>query len=614
MDQAMFETTHQDQHSSFYSFEPMAFKWLEWQCNMISDVKVGAVCFRSSAPDSDNTLEMLATWPQTLHTKTETRLHELATKVIKGDQNIPSKVSCPIAHEETVCDAVTFPLYYEDKVIGAVIFLQAVRSEEQKKAVKQLFKWGMTWLESLFDVHQDAQNQTSLLITDLVKLSLQDAPFAVSGNEICNLVAKHFSCKRVALGVTSGLHIQTVALSHQLRFDKKTSPLIHLMESAMEEAIDQNQSITYPKTDDMPACVTYKHEALSSSQENASVLTVPFRISETKKGALLLLRERNKPFTRGKLKILEYATALAGDALALKLRTEQSPFALLVQNFKKKAQGLFSMQKAGLKVSLVNAALLLGILSLIKIDNYTYAKSALEGSIRHVVVAPQEGFIESSAVRAGDKVEAGELLVRLDDRDLKLEENKLHSERDKIAKEYQEALALRQRAKVSILSAEIAQVEARLGLVKQYLERSQLKAPFTGIVVSGDLSQSLGAPVEKGEPLFEISPLGNYRVAMQVDDHDISHLNVGQRGSLRLMGLPYEKLSLKVSRITPVASVQDGGNYFRVEGSIADMNSTLLRPGMQGIAKIKVGEGSVLWVWTHSLFDRLRLWFWSIGL
>jgi hypothetical protein len=33
---------------------------------------------------------------------------------------------------------------------------------------------------------------------------------------------------------------------------------------------------------------------------------------------------------------------------------------------------------------------------------------------------------------------------------------------------------------------------------------------------------------------------------------------------------------------------------------------------MEGIAKIEAGERSLLWIWTHSLFDWLRLWSWSL--
>ena len=32
-------------------------------------------------------------------------------------------------------------------------------------------------------------------------------------------------------------------------------------------------------------------------------------------------------------------------------------------------------------------------------------------------------------------------------------------------------------------------------------------APIPGVIVSGDLSQAIGAPVERGQVLFELAPL-----------------------------------------------------------------------------------------------------------
>ncbi|MEJ6078828.1 hypothetical protein MT391_09870 [Vibrio sp. 1-Bac 57] len=55
-----------------------------------------------------------------------------------------------------------------------------------------------------------------------------------------------------------------------------------------------------------------------------------------------------------------------------------------------------------------------------------------------------------------------------------------------------------------------------------------------------------------------------------------------------------------------------GSNNFRVESDIIDSPEGL-RPGMQGTAKIVVGRGSLLSVWTDSLVSRLRLWAWSLG-
>ena len=171
-------------------------------------------------------------------------------------------------------------------------------------------------------------------------------------------------------------------------------------------------------------------------------------------------------------------------------------------------------------------------------------------------------------------------------------------------------MAQADRSAMGVLSAQIAQVDAQLALANEKLSRATMVAPFDGVIVSGDLSRSLGAPVEQGKVLFEVAPLEGFRVVLQVDDRDIARLVVGQQGELVLSGLPDRALPFTVSTITPVASQHEGRNLFRVEARV-DAGLTRLRPGMEGIGKVRVGERSLLWVWTHSFFDWLRLALWG---
>jgi multidrug efflux pump subunit AcrA (membrane-fusion protein) len=216
-------------------------------------------------------------------------------------------------------------------------------------------------------------------------------------------------------------------------------------------------------------------------------------------------------------------------------------------------------------------------------------------------------------VQAGDLVIRDQLIATLDDRQLSLEQKKWHAERNKVDKEYQDALAKRDRVQLSILSARLEQVNAELRLVEEKLARTQLRAPFKGVVVNGDLSQSLGAPVERGQILFEIAPLDSYRVVLEVDEHDMQGITIGKSGHLVIAALPQTTFSLTVEKVVPVAVADAGRNFFRVEASL-DEPLNILRPGMQGVGKIEMGRSSLLWIWTHSLINRLRLWAWSLGL
>jgi multidrug resistance efflux pump len=135
-------------------------------------------------------------------------------------------------------------------------------------------------------------------------------------------------------------------------------------------------------------------------------------------------------------------------------------------------------------------------------------------------------------------------------------------------------------------------------------------APYDGIVVSGDLSQQIGSPVEQGKVLFEVAPATGHRVILQVDERDIVRLSVGQPGELVLSGLPGDKMPFTVRQITPVSTAQDGRNFFRVEAQLA-ADASRVRPGMEGIGKVEVGRERLIWAWTHGFTDWLRLAVWN---
>ncbi len=135
-------------------------------------------------------------------------------------------------------------------------------------------------------------------------------------------------------------------------------------------------------------------------------------------------------------------------------------------------------------------------------------------------------------------------------------------------------------------------------------------APFDGVVVSGDLSQSLGSPVERGEVIFQVAPLDGYRIIVEVDERDIADIVPGQRGQLVLSALPGRTFPLTLQRITPVSTPGKGRNRFRVEAHL-DAPLAGLRPGMEGVAKVAIERRRLIWIWTHGLVDWLRLQAWS---
>ena len=110
--------------------------------------------------------------------------------------------------------------------------------------------------------------------------------------------------------------------------------------------------------------------------------------------------------------------------------------------------------------------------------------------------------------------------------------------------------------------------------------------------------------------LFEIAPLDSYRVVLQVSEFDIRYVSHAQRGLLSLTGAAGTTVPFKVERITPVSTTQGGRSAFRVEGLLGSTD-VQLRPGMEGVAKLSVGEASLLWIWTRGVIERIRVLAWE---
>ena len=100
------------------------------------------------------------------------------------------------------------------------------------------------------------------------------------------------------------------------------------------------------------------------------------------------------------------------------------------------------------------------------------------------------------------------------------------------------------------------------------------------------------------------------QILADVDESDITELSVGMKGELTLSAAAEDTFEIVVDKITPVSVSGDGANYFQVEASLVEAPE-FLRPGMQGVGKVEVGERKLIWIWTHRIVDWLRLWIWA---
>jgi len=601
--------------------------WLDMQCHLLGGVRDAVVV----VGDSDTKkFAPAAVFPrgeavsQELAHVAERALNERQSIVVPGGRTPGSPVH------------VAQPISVAQQLQGVVAFGLKHRSKEQARVDLERLDRSSAWLEGLLARHESGNGNGSsalaeaaaaaagrsgqskgLTVTlDLVATLLQHERLLAASTALVTDLATRFQCDRVSLGFLKRKNVRLNAMSHSGHFNRKSN-IARAIEEAMDEAVDQESTIKFPQPEDVQSSefrITRSHAELARKFGSGSICSVPMGMEGEVVGALTFERPDNSGFDARTVSLMETIANAAGPILELKRRDERLIITKVFKSISGLIHKLFGAGHPYLK--------LFGILFLATVIFFCFARgefrvaadTVLEGSVQRAAVAPFNGFISEARLRAGDTIREGEVLCLLDDREVKLERHKWSSQLEQLRKQHQQALAEHQDADVRIIGTQINQANAQIALIDDQLGRMRIKAPFDAVIVRGDLSQSIGAPVERGGVLFELAPLDNYRIILEVDERDIAEVSLGQEGNLILSAHPTEKFPFTVSKITPVSTPQEGLNFFRVEARLKREagKDGRLRPGMEGVGKITVEDRHLIWIWTRRAVDwvRLTLWKW----
>ena len=573
--------------------EQIARLWLRTQCRLMAGLCHAIVVLSPEAENSEPRLA--AVWPEddSLHPA----LRDASAHVLQHKTAVfRAGALTDVDAEGKNADVIACPVLMDGNVVGAVAMAIVAGEPTRQRAAYQSLKLGCAWFEGLVRAETTAVAGRLSNVLEIVASTLEHPRFESAAAALVNTLCERLECDRVSIGMLRGDRIKLAAISHNAIF-QPGSKLAQTIVATMQETVRQGAVMRGNKRQG--------GGQTDAQHAHAYTCSVPVTHDTRMLGVVTLERSAERTFSDDEVDVCEAALALAGPILELK----QSQSRLLGHGDSANDPP-FGLSRR-LRNSIVAVSLLaaLVVCAIVEINFRIASPARLEGSVQRTVAATQDGFIAEAPARAGDTVQLGELMARLDDRDLKVEAQKWSSRRSQLEKEYRDALAQHDRSKVSILRAQIAEAEAEYQLAAAQLERTRIVAPFDGVVVNGDLSQSLGAPVARGEVIFEVAPLDGYRIVLNVDERDVAYIAEGQPGQLALTALPHDPLDFTVTRVTPVASDEDGSHHFRVEARL-DAATKRLRPGMEGVAKVDVGQASIAFTLTRRLQDWLRLTLW----
>src|SRR5690606_39051810 len=515
---------------------------------------------------------------------------------------------------ETTC--IAYPIASGAGIHGVVAIGLAGASPALLQSVLRELHWGLGWILSIVWQHRaDEQGRGGTAATqalDLLAAANEHDSLHETAMALCNELGRATGSERVAFGLVRKESVKLFALSHGA-WVRKRSDFAETIEAAMDEAYNQQAGFLIPigegATDNR---ITIQHARLAGVLGNASLLSIPVTDRGLIVGVVTLARDLEaEPFATADVLICGSTVALIAPVIELKRREERLISGRIRGKAVDGAKALLGPRHPLAKI-LGGGALLLTILLLLPIAQFRVsADAALEGRVQRAASVPFSGFIARSNARAGDIVKAGQVLAVLDDRELRLEHARSIGEVRQLDRRYREALAKHERAEMNLFGAQLRQAEAELQLIEYKLARVNIAAPIDGVLVSGDVSQLVGSPVEEGEVMFEVAPLGDFRVALQVEEGDISYLEPGQKGHFAPTALAGRTVPFTITKLTSATANHAGQHVFRVEAELGGHASGTLRPGMEGVAKVANARRGQLWIWTRGLRGWLRLFLWK---
>ncbi len=226
-------------------------------------------------------------------------------------------------------------------------------------------------------------------------------------------------------------------------------------------------------------------------------------------------------------------------------------------------------------------------------ETVTNSKAGTVKARRRAKLSPEiGGRVSFIGARQGERVEAGQVLLRLHDEDLRASLNLARREvtsaratareacfaADLAGRELQRNLDLKDTKIVSVeildrleserdsavarceaARATISTAEASVGLARANLMKAEIRAPFDGVIA--ELDTEVGEYVSPSPaalpipPVFDLIGTGSIYISAPIDEVDASRVRTAQEARITLDPYPGQTFTARVSRVAPY--VQD---------------------------------------------------------
>jgi multidrug efflux pump subunit AcrA (membrane-fusion protein) len=487
-------------------------------------------------------------------------------------------------------------------------------------------------------------------------LDLRDTAFTIA-NEGRRLI----ECDRVSVATLTGNRVKVIAISGQDTIESRSNIVTSLNELATR-VVRSGEPLWYDgTTEDLPPQIEEAIEEYVDLSHGRTIAVLPIRQPErTVEGDVLAKQTQTNETSKnraiiGALIVEQIETQLsrtelegrvdlvyehACRALANTL-TFNNLFLMPVWRFLGRSSWLFrgnALPKTT-TVLAITAAVLLGMF-LIPIDFDLEGNGKLQPLEQRQVFALTDGEVQSVLVKHGDKVQKGQPVVGLVNRDLEVQIAGMRGKYEAARSQFEIADWTLSKGKLSPsdtiqLQSQRAEAELQmqnfateLSILENKRENLSVVSPLSGIVVTWDVEKTLRArPVAAGQVLMTVAATevneegkeADWVVEVLMPEKRMKFLDEAmsksQDGILDVEFIqvpdPSKRLRGKLSRAdiaqrSEVDADEGAAVKLRVRPNPDDIDELSRIPGIKVIADVKCGKKNAAFVWFHEVVEWVR--------
>lgn len=258
--------------------------------------------------------------------------------------------------------------------------------------------------------------------------------------------------------------------------------------------------------------------------------------------------------------------------------------------------------------SIVGLAVVVYLLFFFRFDWKITETFIVEPADRIEVRSENTGLVEKVFVREGDRVDQSQLLATIHSDSLRAYVEGLRSELAAASRRIRTDFLANDVLPLKASLEDKRRLEIALRDAERKLDKSQIRAPMTGTILTPRIEESEGTFIETGDFLCEIADPCQLRARVFLSQRRVGDILVGNEVELKIPSHS-KQFSGRISRLSQVP-YGDSPSLYEAQIDI-DQADRFLRPNMTGKAKITCDKVSVTGYIYRKIIRSLRPEMWK---